>query len=112
MSLRVGKRVVVKKVEHADHDLKRFLGLMFRKGFDGAMVFHLDMETTILASVHMLFMRFPIDVLFLDSKKRVVDKARLRPWALNYTPKRPARFVVEMRAGRAKGIKLGDRVSW
>ena len=112
MTLKIGKKVIAKKVEHADVDWKRFVGLMFRKDFDGAMVFHLDMETRLMASIHMLFMWFPIDVLFLDSKKKVVDKAMLRPWALNYTPKRPAKYVVELAAGRAKGVRLGDRVSW
>ena len=59
------------------------------------------------SSIHMMFMNFPIDALFLDSEKRIVDIAEnLQPWVLNFTPKKPAKFIIEMKAGLAKKFKL------
>jgi len=47
----------------------------------------------------MLFVFFPIDVIFLNSKKKVVDKTTLNPWQLNYTPKIPSKYVIELPKG-------------
>lgn len=58
----------------------------------------------------MLFMRFPIDALFLDRAGRVVKVAAdLRPW-VPVVAARGAVEVVELRAGtaRATGTQAGD----
>ena len=63
----------------------------------------------------MLLVFFPIDVVWLDDKKRVVEMVeRFRPFSLNYTPKKEALYLVEMEAGmiQKKGIKLRERVGW
>lgn len=57
----------------------------------------------------MMFVRFPIDAVFLDENEKVVDIATLNPWTINYTPKKPAKYVVEMKAGTAN-YKLGEKL--
>ena len=62
-------------------------------------------------SVHTFFMRFPIDVLFLDRDMRVLRIAReLRPWRMAAC--RKARAVLELPAGEAerRGVRVGDRL--
>ncbi len=56
------------------------------------------------ASVHMAFMRFPIDAVFLDGDLRVV------PWRA--AGSRGAKAVLELPAGEAKrrGLTAGDRL--
>lgn len=64
-------------------------------------------------SVHTFFLRYPIDVVFLDADQVVVRvAANLRPWA--WATCRGARDVVELRAGECERAKVepGQRVAW
>jgi len=64
-------------------------------------------------SIHMWFMRFPIDVVFLGEdmtvRKIVPD---LKPFRIAFAP--GAKSVVELPAGAAAraGIEVGSRLSW
>jgi hypothetical protein len=63
------------------------------------------------SSVHMAFMRFPIDAVFLDRDLRVVKVASdLRPWRA--AGSRGAKAVLEIPAGEAerRGVTVGDRL--
>jgi uncharacterized membrane protein (UPF0127 family) len=114
MSLRVGKKILMKNVKFALNTLERTKGLMFedKKNFNYALIFDFPLESRVGTSLHMLFVFFPIDVLFLDKEKKVVDKATLQPFIPNYTPKAPAKYVIEMPAGKASVVKLGQKVEW
>ncbi len=64
-------------------------------------------------SIHTWFMRFPIDVVFLDAEGRVLRVVeRMRPWRL--VSVRRARAVIELAAGVAarldirEGARIGD----
>ena len=63
-------------------------------------------------AIHTHFMRFPIDVLYVDAGKEVVGIGHaLPPWRFG-RPYRPSRFVLELPAGTAKGTdtQVGDRL--
>lgn len=89
----------------ADRPLLRMRGLLGRRDL------HAD-EGLLLrpaSSIHTHFMRFPIDVVFLDCEGRVVDvRNALRPWRT--ARKRGAKAVLELRAGEARrrGVAVGD----
>ncbi len=86
----------------------RGLGLMFRRGLDGGR----GMWINPCSSIHMMFMRFPIDAVFLDSAERVRKVYRRLPawygigWSLG------ARSVLELPPGSTSGIDLrkGDQI--
>jgi uncharacterized membrane protein (UPF0127 family) len=64
------------------------------------------------SSVHMFFMRFPIDAVFLDREQQVVKVAgNLRPWRLAGV--RRSKAVLELPAGACerRGVREGDRLS-
>ena len=64
------------------------------------------------SSVHMAFMRFAIDAVFLDRDLRVVKIADdLKPWRA--AGARGAKSVVELPAGEAarRGLTVGDRLT-
>jgi uncharacterized protein len=80
-------------------------GLLGRDGLDPDSGMLLDSAP----SVHMFFMRFPIDVVFLDSEWKVVAiKHRLRPWRV--AGARGAVAALELAAGAAaaSGLRKGD----
>ena len=61
----------------------------------------------------MFFVFFPIDVLFLDEDKKVVEiKKKFEPFTL-YNPKNKAKYVIELPQGAVKNTntKIGDKVS-
>jgi uncharacterized protein len=63
------------------------------------------------SSVHMAFMRFAIDAVFLDRELRVVKVAAdLKPWRM--AGSRGAKSVLEIPAGEAarRGLSVGDRL--
>src|SRR6266511_6353918 len=88
--------------------LRRMKGLLGRKDLPpGEGIFLAP-----ASSIHMLFMRFPIDAVFLD-RENVVRKvvADLRPWRL--ASARGSKSVVELAAGEAGrlGVAPGQRLT-
>ncbi len=114
MSLITGDgRVVSADVELADSYVKKVVGLMFRKSFSGALVFDMGRET--YDGIHMLFVLLPIDVLFLNPDKQIVDmKLNLRPWIGTAFPKSRFRYAIELPAGTVEKaqLKMGDQLAW
>lgn len=110
-----GKNIRLLRVKHARTFGQRFRGLMgvAREKHDYALVFHMENEDRVRASIHMLFMKMPIDVLFLDSRKKIVDFTTLAPWTINYTPAHAAKYVVELPAN-SLGVQnvVGKMVEW
>ena len=91
----------------ADRPLARMRGLLGRPELpagDGIWIRPTN-------SIHMLFMRFAIDAVFLDRDDVVVRIVpSLRPWRMATC--RRARSVIELRTGECESrrIKLGDRL--
>ncbi len=101
-------------LEVADMPWSRALGLMFREK-PSPLLIVFDREAR--HAIWMLFMRFPIDLVFLDSEKRVVTLyENIEPLSLNprtwkiYRPARKARYALETEAGWVKqvSIEVGD----
>ncbi|MCU0491917.1 MAG: DUF192 domain-containing protein [Chloroflexaceae bacterium] len=63
-------------------------------------------------SVHTFFMRFPIDVLFLDKQDRVMGLRAAMPPNRPYAGAWGARYVIELPAGvlAATGTQSGDQL--
>ena len=98
-------RVVCERCSIANRWWQRMRGLLGRS--------ELDPEEGILlrpaGSIHMAFMRFPIDAVFCDRDLVVIDVVRgLRPWRA--AGRRGAKVVVELAEGAAAGLESGDRL--
>ena len=90
----------------------KFIGLMFSKQQSMALIFKFRNEKII--SLHMLFVFYPIDVLFLNKNKIAVDKKEnFKPFAF-YKSRRKAMYAIEMPNGFIKKTKtcIGDRIGF
>jgi len=62
------------------------------------------------SSIHTHFMRFPIDVLYVDREHVIAGIDRnLRPWWIGRFYKK-VHYVVELPTGGAAGCQVGDRL--
>ena len=101
-------RVVCEQLLVAARPLRRMRGLLGRADLPAG-------EGILLrpaSSVHTFFMRFPIDVVFLDRDGVVLGvEPDVAPWRL--AGRRGAKAVVELAAGESarRGIAVGDRLA-
>jgi uncharacterized membrane protein (UPF0127 family) len=96
------------RCELADTALSRMRGLLGRRGLDAGG----GMLITPCPSVMTFFMRFAIDVVFLDRENTIVGIAHtLRPWRV--AGARRAHSALELPAGTAASLRLqeGDLLS-
>ena len=98
---REGGGVVCERCELADTMATRMKGLLGRKELPVGS----GLWIRPASSIHMFFMRFPIDAVFLDRDLRVVGIAEsLRPWRVAW--RRGAHIVLELPAGEAERQQL------
>jgi hypothetical protein len=101
--------VLARAAEHAARYWDRLVGLLGRDGLADGTGLVLDPCN----SVHMWFMRFPIDVVFASDDDRVVAVVPgLRPWAMT-RPYFGARVAIELPAGviARSGTVPGDQLA-
>lgn len=109
LCVRLGNEVVTPYLEQADTMWRRMKGLLGRGGLapgEGLWIVPCN-------SIHMFFMRFPIDAVFLDDRNQVVRVFEdLRPWHMARGGKF-AKTVLELPQGKAAfyNIRVGDRLT-
>ncbi len=99
---------IAENLEVAATVWSRFVGLMFRRELPAGR----GLLIRPCSSIHMFFMRFPLDVLFVDGEGRVVRVLdSIRPWRASM-PVRGARAAIELPAGTASryGVVAGTLV--
>lgn len=104
------KTILSRKYRICKSFFSKALGLMFRSSSSHQdMLFKFDKEQNI--GIHMFFVFYPIDVIWLDKNFKVVDAKTLRPFTF-YNPKRKAKYVIELREGMIKkrGTITGDDI--
>jgi uncharacterized membrane protein (UPF0127 family) len=96
---------IARTVELSRTILSQALGLMFRKNIpsDYSMIFIMEKPSSV--GIHMLFVFFSIDVIFLDEEKRIKGLSSLKPW-LGFKTMKNVRYVIEMKAGTIEKFNL------
>lgn len=104
--VRDGGEAVCERCTVAETPLTRLRGLLGRSGLEpreGLLI-----RPT--SAIHTCFMRFPIDVVFLDRELVVLGvETNLRPWRA--AARRGAKAVLELASGESgrRGIQRGER---
>lgn len=101
---------LVCRAKIADTFFTRLKGLMFKSKLnEGEAVL-----ITPCNSIHMFFMRFPLDVVFLNEKNEIVGLCQgIKPWRVSKVYW-PAKYCIEMNVGSIEkySMKLGDRLGF
>ncbi|WP_298683557.1 DUF192 domain-containing protein [uncultured Methanomethylovorans sp.] len=106
MILKPNGELVASDIEFAEGIISQSRGLMFRKSIAERYALVFILPSTRSVSVHMLFVFFPIDVVFLDDNKKILATARLKPWiGLAQSPKK-TKYIIEMQSGSVERCKL------
>jgi len=111
--------VLSEECELADSFIKRLLGLMFSGKFRDVLI-KAKRESIEFASIHMMFMNYPIDVVWINASHVVVDVLHGVPplsltnrktWRL-YKPKERAQYVLEISVKRPVEVEVGDEIDF
>ena len=100
--------VIAKRFNVCKSAFRKFKGLMFSKQKN--LVFMFDKK--VKHSIHMFFVFYPIDIIFLDENFNVVElKQSLKPWKI-YFPKQEYKYFIELniRAISRSKTQIGDKV--
>lgn len=90
---------------------KQALGLMFRlQSPKWGALFAFKQPRRV--SIHMFFVFFPLDILWIDESGEVVDMKTLKPWSL-YAPRGVCSYVIELPCGTILKTRtqIGDIIS-
>lgn len=96
---------VIEEVFVADNFIERLIGYMFRREpHYKAIMF------TPCNSIHTFFMKFPIDVIFINKDLEIIKMVEnLEPGKI-ILPVKDANIVIEGKHGMFKNLKVGDKV--
>lgn len=96
---------IAKNIEICRTLTSQMSGLMFRSHIpaDYAMIFVMKKPASL--GIHMLFMRFPIDVIFLNEEKIIVGMAHLKPW-IGHKGMKNIKYIIETNPGTIERYEL------
>lgn len=107
--LSLNGELVTERLVRADRMLPRMRGLLGR----GALAPSEGLWITPCSSIHMFFMRYPIDAVFIDERLQVVRVHEgVAPWRMARGG-RHAHSVLELPPGKAAfyNIRVGDKLT-
>lgn len=100
------KSQVIEDALLADTFFTRFAGYMFRR-----KPHHKAIIIKPCSSIHTFFMKFPIDVLFIDQSNKVIKKlTNLQPRKV-IMPVKDAETVIEGEVGAFDGVEVGHSIT-
>ena len=103
------------RVKYCDSFLCRLRGLMFRSRLepdDGLLLVQGQRDSRVETSIHMLFVPFDLDVVWINTEMTVVDKIIAKAWRPAYFPAAPARYILEIHPRRWDDYQIGDKVEF
>ena len=114
MILKCNGKEIATDVDFACSLLSQAKGLMFSRKIpeNYALVFVIKKVQKV--SLHMLFVTYPIDVIFLDEQKRVIKTDSLKPWIGGSSSGEKVKYIIETSHGknRKMNIKAGDMIEF
>lgn len=87
-------------------------GLMFTSSLaeNSGLLLVQGSDSRVNASIHMMFMKIDLAVIWIDSEFEVVDLVLARRWKLAYLPQKAAKYVLETGVSNLSDFNIGDKV--
>lgn len=104
--------VIAERAELAQSLWSRFMGLMGKRDLPPGGGLVLTDQT---GGVHMFFMRFPLDVVFIAKDRSVVKVvSNLKPWRISDPIVAGSRHAIEVPVGAIarSRTQIGDTIEW
>lgn len=100
---------MINNAELADGFLSRLRGMLGRTDLPSDFCLIL----TPCSSIHMAFMKMPLDIAYLDKEGAVIAlQWDLKPWKIGEIHKGTYSILEAPLGGVIRQMKIGDRVSW
>ena len=105
-------QVLIEESRWCDSFLSRMRGFTFKRKINKGegLVLVDKQDSRINAVITMLFVFFDLGVIWVNESGKIVDKKLARSWRLSYSPKEPAKYVVESHPNILDKIQIGDHL--
>ncbi len=113
--IRKDNLILADKVKCFKNHIFNVKGLMFTKPLKSGegFLYISRNESIIETTIHMLFVFYPIDIIWLDSNKKIVDfKKNVLPFIPWMSPCKPAKYVLEVKRNTVKHLNIGDELTF
>lgn len=102
------------RIRYCDTFLTQLRGFTFhpRLALDEGLLLVGTRDSRLDSSIHMLFVSFDLNVIWINSNMQVVDKIIAKSWRPAYFSKQPARYVLEIHPERWGDYEIGDTVQF
>ena len=99
---------------YCDSFLCRLKGLMFRNSIpdDWGLLLVQPSESIVNAAIHMFGVPFNLGVIWINDAGIVVDLAEVKKWFGVKSPKKSARFILEVTPSRLAEFNVGDKIAF
>jgi len=99
---------------YCDSFLCRLKGLMFRNSIpeDWGLLLVQPSESIVNAAIHMFGVPFNLGVIWINEAGMVVDLAEVKKWVGVKSPKKPARYILEVTPSRLAEFNVGDKIAF
>jgi uncharacterized membrane protein (UPF0127 family) len=107
-------RILPPTLRWCDSFAGKLRGLTFRRRLPrgSGLVMVEKKDSRVRGAIHMLFVFFDLGVIWVNDAGEVVDLVCARPWRPLYTPRAPARYVIELHPILLPLFKIGDHIQF
>ena len=89
-------------------------GLMFRRGIpeNWGLLLVEPSDSIVNAAIHMVAVPFDLGVIWINTAGEVVDTAVAKRWVGIKSPKKPARYILEVQPKHLEKFHVGDQIEF
>ncbi|MBP1907903.1 DUF192 domain-containing protein [Methanolobus bombayensis] len=106
MILKSNGKEVATDVDFACSMIKQVRGLMFSRRIPDNYALVFVMKKSQRVSLHMLFVNYPIDVIFLDDEKKVIKVSSMKAWIGTCSCSKKVKYIIETSHGKSEKLRI------